>query len=443
MSYLNFYKNTTFSRPEHETNTDERYYSKKDVADEQGNNSINLIWNNYLSFRERKRITIPIKALNQRLTENLYFTNTNFICTRIESINQNLLTLNKKIATYSLIENNSNIFNELSQIRINHLKLESISILRVYDEASNNIPTNDFIKILNGEILPHSKHEKLLISIFNILSNMDGTQNYNYILVKSWFNILFPENSQYIYRKKNLQAVPATTSVSMAVKVVNIETVFNSISNIINKENRFSVIEKISIVYIVIRLGILFKHEENDLIAFLSIHFIINKYWPDMANFISITNLYSNNENLVNKFTKAMKSFALENGRDCTYILDQFSLSIYQILVSLNSEINFKIDKNVFNNNSSPKKYNEKLKYLKNNDPNLSKKQIIFISTNYDFEKFYTINDFQNITKCTYETGRYSLEKLVEWNYFKKEKKGKKFVYSPLKNNIWETLKNN
>ena len=76
---------------------------------------------------------------------------------------------------------------------------------------------------------------------------------------------------------------------------------------------------------------------------------------------------------------------------------------------------------------------NKKVKNLDQKMPELTKYEIAFIKNNNDLDLTYSINDFQNQNKTSYETSRKALEKLANLSLFNKDKVGKKFVYRPTK----------
>ena len=74
--------------------------------------------------------------------------------------------------------------------------------------------------------------------------------------------------------------------------------------------------------------------------------------------------------------------------------------------------------------------------------PSLSKKQAEFLISCNEKGNNYTLSHFQKQTHSSYETSRYSLEQLVELGFYKKDKIGKKFVYTCLgKNPLVSKLK--
>lgn len=61
--------------------------------------------------------------------------------------------------------------------------------------------------------------------------------------------------------------------------------------------------------------------------------------------------------------------------------------------------------------------------------PMLSETQLRFYVLHREINHFYTINDYRKECDVCYETARYSLEQMVEFEWYMKCKIGKKFVY--------------
>ena len=71
-------------------------------------------------------------------------------------------------------------------------------------------------------------------------------------------------------------------------------------------------------------------------------------------------------------------------------------------------------------------------KHLLELDPRLKKGQAHFYARHCTLGMYYTIDQYKKATKCVYETARTSMDKLVEFGYYKKTAFGKKFVYTPV-----------
>lgn len=65
-------------------------------------------------------------------------------------------------------------------------------------------------------------------------------------------------------------------------------------------------------------------------------------------------------------------------------------------------------------------------------DLRLKKGQAYFYARHCTLGMYYTIEQYRKAVKCVYETARTSMDKLVEYGYYKKEAFGKKFVYTPV-----------
>ena len=71
-------------------------------------------------------------------------------------------------------------------------------------------------------------------------------------------------------------------------------------------------------------------------------------------------------------------------------------------------------------------------KHLLELDVRLKKGQAYFYARHCTLGMYYTIDQYKKAVKCVYETARTSMEKLVEFGYYKKQAFGKKFVYTPV-----------
>lgn len=102
-----------------------------------------------------------------------------------------------------------------------------------------------------------------------------------------------------------------------------------------------------------------------------------------------------------------LREIYLQNGKDLTIITNYLTEKINDVVVKTTS--------------------NEIEKVM----PELSKNEVQFIKKFNGRNLNYSINDFQEQNKTSYETARKSLDKLSELKLYIKQKIGKKFVYSP------------
>lgn len=69
------------------------------------------------------------------------------------------------------------------------------------------------------------------------------------------------------------------------------------------------------------------------------------------------------------------------------------------------------------------------LKELQKRYPMLNDDQLRFYIKHQKLDHYYTIQDYMHFAHVCYETARYSLDKIVEQQWYQKQKVGKKFVY--------------
>ncbi len=73
------------------------------------------------------------------------------------------------------------------------------------------------------------------------------------------------------------------------------------------------------------------------------------------------------------------------------------------------------------------------IRYLLETNPNLNKKQAIFLANHNTQGRYYTIQQYKEFASCVYETARTSMDKLAQEGYYEKLQFKNKFVYSPVK----------
>ncbi len=72
-------------------------------------------------------------------------------------------------------------------------------------------------------------------------------------------------------------------------------------------------------------------------------------------------------------------------------------------------------------------------RHLRESDPSLSRAEAFYFARHCTLGKYYTINDFKEVTGCAYETARTSMDHLANSGYYRKEKFKNKFIYTPTK----------
>lgn len=110
----------------------------------------------------------------------------------------------------------------------------------------------------------------------------------------------------------------------------------------------------------------------------------------------------------------------MEKNSDLTYqflcLLDTIQLKLFDIMVLLKSS-------------NQQKLTTMHVKDLRERFPMLRKEQIDFYVAHRECNHYYTIQNYMHFCNVCYETARYSLEHLVQEQWYKKQKMGKKFVY--------------
>ncbi len=124
---------------------------------------------------------------------------------------------------------------------------------------------------------------------------------------------------------------------------------------------------------------------------------------------------------------------AREHGNDLTFVtLKLVDILMYSLRLSSEEIETFIKDEEKYNSLTTKDK-NQSYKAILSAHPELSVKQAKFYVNHCDLKINYTLKDFQDYFLSSYETSRYSLDKLVELGFYKKKKIGKKFVYNAIR----------
>ncbi len=118
---------------------------------------------------------------------------------------------------------------------------------------------------------------------------------------------------------------------------------------------------------------------------------------------------------------------------DLTYVtLKLTDILMYSLRLSAEQIETFIKDEERYNSLTTKDK-NQSYKAILSSHPELSVKQAKFYVNHCDVKINYTLKDFQDYFGSSYETSRYSLDKLVDLGFYKKKKIGKKFVYNAIR----------
>lgn len=81
----------------------------------------------------------------------------------------------------------------------------------------------------------------------------------------------------------------------------------------------------------------------------------------------------------------------------------------------------------------SEKEIKETAKYILQTNPSIRKPQALFFASHCSIGHYYTIQDYKKATRCAYETARTSMDNLAAEGFYKKLQIKNKFVYTPIK----------
>ncbi len=133
-----------------------------------------------------------------------------------------------------------------------------------------------------------------------------------------------------------------------------------------------------------------------------------------------------------NDLFKAISDVKSHNN-DLTFLTLKLSeILMYSLMLSSDQIETFIRDEERYNSLTTKDK-NQSYKAIMSSYPNLSVRQAKFYVNHCDLKINYTLKDFQEYFGSSYETSRYSLEKLVEAGFYTKKKIGKKYFYNAIR----------
>ncbi len=373
--------------------TNRKYYSKQDLINDFGDNAkVKTIWNEVEEYRKIYSYTLPA-AYNS--SKKLFIVQTpvilqkeinllnkvnNFYRIFINAIGEkyNTKIINEEIQNLGFFEDLKYVAKNRMNIDVPNFTIENIIFDGFIGEEENEIATQ---KIYN------------LMKVFAI-----KYEGLNYLTKELFPNIITKD------------------------KINLIDT---NINNAIEYENLNSYVTKSAIIYFIIWQQI--KDEKYDIITMLLIQSYLFK--TSFSALVSTARFSALFNSWISRFEEACTNVEKYSG-DITYLYLIF-MEFFQELVQHTTyeTINFTNDKNLSNVVITRRTKNLDFNKLLKMFPDLSAKQARFYVQHKTKGAYYTVNDFKTKMQTSYETARYSMEKLEDLGLYEKRKIGKKYVY--------------
>ncbi len=394
--------------------TDDIYMSKKNIIQKLGKNYNELVWNNIKEYRFHYAHQLPVKndannKLYLVLTPKIMLKETNIIkkLSALSVYNHQYIDLSKRNPRLAS-------FKDWQQTA---LLQEVISLSEIQQHP---VTFSAMLDIINLRSTPSNEDELMTSKFFNIIKK----------------TITNPEKkitiNELIAFYKNLNSMHQVHSSNSTNKKLVISENFKNLINFLNLDCDYSFFTKAAVAFYAVKNNKFFdKH--SDVMAFVLFYRVIAScgYQTYLGSINLIENCLQEKEyNLENAFQETTNYQG-----DITYLLNVFldgakkAISAYEIKME-----NLLLDYQMSDHKLSILENELAIKDIVNMNPLISYRQAKFFINHNQADTHYDLNHFRNFTKCSYETARYSMDNLVNHNFYEKQKIGKKFVYKTTTN---------
>ncbi len=389
--------------------TDDIYMSKKKIIKKLGNNYNELVWNNVKEYRFHYAHKLPVKNnLNNKLylvlTPKIMLKETNLIkkLSSLSVYNHNYIDLSKqnpKLKSFKDL-NQRSLLKEV--ISLSELSEYPVTFSAMLDIVNKKQPASNDDEFMASKIFKLMK--KAIYSKDKIISINELIAFYKELNNVNQFN-LNNTNSRKLIISENLK----------------------NLINFLNLKCDYSFFTKAAVTFYAVKNNQFFdKH--SDIMAFVLFYRVISNY--GYQNYLGSLNivrkcLEDNDNNLKNAFKETT-----DYQGDITYLLNVFLDKTNSAIDEYEDKMNkLLLDYKMTDNKLSILENEIATRNIVNLNPFISYKQAKFFINHNKRDIHYDLNHFRNFSKCSYETARYSMDNLVKYDFYLKEKIGKKYIY--------------
>ncbi len=377
--------------------TDVEYYNKEDFEALLPEEKKNLTWKDVLEYREKFEFEIPLVNSDNK---NVTLTQTPWI-------------LQKEIRLISEFSNSQAIMlTDISTRYASAPLLSDISLKSFVNEihwllnSTSETPVSRTVieNLVNKTDEPENKDEEAIVELYELFEKITTELTLPTEIHKIFFKKLKPLNQKL---------TEINTSIVQTVK-----------SDRIN-----SILTKTATLIYGLLSNDMFGDKTYEVMVLSLISISRNSYKGEILKGVSF---FKTLEYFKADLYKAIEDVQLHND-DLTYLtLKLINILMYSLKLSSEQIETFIKDEERYNSLTTKDK-NQNYKAILSSHPELSVKQAKFYVNHSDVKINYTLKDFQEYFSSSYETSRYSLDKLVELGFYKKKKIGKKFYYNAIK----------
>lgn len=378
--------------------TDEKYYTKEDFDLLSERKREGISWEEVVSYRDKFMFEIPLidkKMRNIRLTQTPWILQKEIRLISSFSYQQAtmLIDISSRYASATLLSDISmkSFVNEIHWLMNNN--------------DSNAIVSRTVIEnLVNKNDEPQNLDEKKIIEMYDKFEEITDKLSLPLKVAKLFFGINGLDNKE----KENINS---------------------SIVETIRSDKINSILTKASALIYGILSNDLFNEYSYEVMVLSLISLSRNSYKGEILKGVSF---FKTLDYFKTDLYKAVEDVR-EHDLDLTFLtLKLIDILMYSLRLSFEQIETFIKDEERYNSLTTKDK-NQSYRAILSSHPELSIKQAKFYVNHCDAKINYTLKDFQNYFGSSYETSRYSLEKLAKSGFYNKKKIGKKFVYNAIK----------
>ncbi|ALV23575.1 hypothetical protein ASO20_02865 [Mycoplasma sp. (ex Biomphalaria glabrata)] len=403
----NTFLNDIFAEKIEEKFTDKEYLSKQEIMQYLGHDYNENVWKNITNYRLKLRRHTDLSHLIRGVKVTFFYTYSHFLIKKMDEVSHLLGNANAKVL----------------EMKINNIVQGTNDYAQLIEEYQNSewnllvnttINENDLISSKNRL----NDQKEIFANLFSA-EYFQSPEKYDAKLIHKWLSA-FNIYHGYTFRKKNyIDSNFYTTH----VRCNDIPSHFQELISYVNENSKEPLLIKASLVFLYVRLGIIFE-EGNDIAALLSFYYVIAKEYPNLTPFILSAQTIINN--FASKISLSLKHVNTHD-YDATFI-------IIALLNMLETHLKGLIARTHINKDNIQDiiPIEKQISNLHENFPLLTQKELEFYVKYAQENKYYDVKDYQKFASCSYETARTSMQSMNEQNLLEKIKISKKFVYKKI-----------
>lgn len=378
--------------------TDSEYLSREDYAFLPESKKAEVTWQEIVDYRDKFTFFLPLKG---NKVEEVKLTQTPWIL-------QKEIKLISSFSHYQAVMLTDISSKYASATLLSDISLKSF-VSEIHWMLNNNKENLQFSRtvieyLVNKTDEPSNDEEKRILEKYELFEKITSELTLPSEIAKLFYDKKFNREIKYKDLIKSL--------------VETIES--DKINSILTKTS--------ALIYAILSNNI-YEDDTYEIMVLSLISISRNSYKGEILKGISF---FQTLEFFKSDLYKAVED-AKEHGDDLTFVtLKLIDILMYSLRLSAEQIETFIKDEERYNSLTTKDK-NQNYKAILSEHPELSIKQAKFYVNHSDVKINYTLKDFQDYFGSSYETSRYSLEKLVELGFYSKKKISKKFVYNAIK----------